>query len=277
MKYFLVSALILFTLSSYSQKKAEFQSTKIQTDILVNGIGDEWPQPFQFSDDKITYGISNNDNYVYLLVQSFDRTIQQKIMRSGITLNISTKGKQRVKLIVNYPMRSSGDNPTRQQMQNPTAEIQQARQSLEGRNLRMSSNTAEMKIKGFETVNGIIPAKNEDGINAAISWEGEALITYELAIPIEEITGGNSLQDSEDLAIQMKLQINAIPQPTPGGGGGSSTRSSGGGSRGGRGGGGGRSGGGGGMPQGGARSGGSQAEMFTHNVFKATFTLKVSE
>ena len=275
MKYVLVSALMLFTLSSYSQKKVEFQSTKINTEILVNGIGDEWPQPFQFSNEKISYGISNDDNYIYLIVQSFDRNIQQKIMRSGITLNLSTKGKKKKKLVVYYPIRSSDDNPTLQQTQRPSADLQQSRQSLEGRNLRLSKNTSEMKIKGFETVKGKIPSKNEGGINAAISFESENLITYELAIPIQEISGDNSLHDSEELSIEMKLQINAIPQPTPGGRGGA--RSSGGGGRGGRSGGGRPPSGGGGMSPGGARSGGIQAEMFTSNVFKAVFTLTNSQ
>lgn len=276
MKYFLASFLIFISLNSFSQKITELQSININKDILVNGVGDEWPQPFQFADEKLNVAVCNNENYVYLLIQSFDHTIQQKIMRSGITLNLSTKGKDKLKLLINYPMRSSSDNFPPQQGQRPDADQIQERQSLEGRNLNLSENTTEMKVKGFKTVKGKIPAKNQGGLNAAIAWENENLITYELAIPIEEIYKNNSPSDSQLLNIDMKLQINAIPQPNPGNGGGGAAMS--GGQKGGRsgGGGGGRSGGGGMTREAGA-SRRTQSDMFINTSYKMVVSLSQSK
>ena len=129
-----------------------------------------------------------------------------------------------------------------------------------------------MKVKGIKSLKGKIPVLNDYGVLAAIKWEGEKLLTYEIQLPIKELFITDPIKDQDQSELELKIYVNPMPQPDKAGGGNMSS-GSGGGRRGGD-----RSmsGGGRGAPPAGMR-GEDRSAMFTADIFKSKIALSKSK
>ena len=76
------------------------------------------------------------------------------------------------------------------------------------RNIFLKNNTS-MKTSGFYSDNGIIPINNISGLKAAIDWDTNNYLVYEIAIPFFQIFGlGYS---GNDLLKEFTLQVEIFP------------------------------------------------------------------
>lgn len=267
-------SIIVFAVSSASGQQKEISSIWNPDEKQIDGLASDWVLPPLFKTEKISFSVSNNENYFYLLIQSPDQTVQQKIMRSGMTVNISSKEGKKKKVQLMFPLKSNALDNKERLTPDPEGNVKLVDQRAMMRQ-KFIERCTEMRIRGIKAVKGQIPINNEYDILVAINWEGENLLTYELQIPIDELVSEAPLTDLASYELDIKIQVHSIPQPER-----SSTDVSSGGGRGGRGGGGGRSGGsmrGGGSRPAGTQQGGAGTAMFTPDIFKSKITLAGSE
>ena len=242
-----------------------FTATRANSELLIDGYSTDWDKNFHTNEEgKISFSVCNDNEYFYLCIQTFDRATQQKITRSGMTVNLSAKGEKKIKATINYPLKSGLSKADDAQV-SPGQQGQDVRQQM--RQLVLDQ-CLEMKTKGLFSQKGTIPSSNENGINAVIKWETEQLLTYELSLPLKELFGETFTEEDLAIPINIKIIANAIPQPQPQQ---TSTAGGGGGGRGGRG---GRGGGGSQSSRGGQMN---RSDMFIVTSLKYAFTLNTGK
>ena len=190
-------------------------------------------------------------------------------MRAGMEVYLAIKGKHKVS--VTFPLAG-------QSAPAPSQNDNSSRENADRKDRRTSfilQNTL-MEVKGFETRNGFIPINDSSGINAAINWDENDKLTYEIAIPLKAWLGTNSTAEDISKDISLDIEINAVKRQGRSGGGGGGNGFSG------RGGGGRMGGGGGGMhhernantdDENSALPGENKMSMFEKSKLKEKFTL----
>src|SRR5690349_1444958 len=81
----------------------------MQQSVKIDGKLMEWQQPLNFYDDetKLLFDIANDSNNIYLSFESKEEIDQMKLMRAGMKITLSTKGKSKHEASVIYPLPQS--------------------------------------------------------------------------------------------------------------------------------------------------------------------------
>lgn len=198
-------ALLLFSLSCIAQDDIP-RATWISP-VTIDGNAREWAQPLQFYDNitKLFFAFANDKNNIYLCFQSNDDLNQMRIMRAGMKVSISTKGKDKHKVTISYPIEQKTE-PTPVSDENPS----EKKYNRENRkNIFLVQNTM-MEVKGFTTKNGLIAINDSSGINVAINWDASNKLIYEIAIPLKELFGNDYTADDLTKDISLSAEINAL-------------------------------------------------------------------
>src|ERR1700748_1047027 len=61
--------------------------------LTIDGSDKDWtkPLPFAISSEKVTYSVTNDDQYLYILLETKSPQEQQKIIQRGMTVWVNTK------------------------------------------------------------------------------------------------------------------------------------------------------------------------------------------
>ena len=206
--------LLFFSTLAFAQDDV-IKSSWTSSPVKIDGMPQEWKLPLRYYDagTKLFFAFANDDKNLYLCFQAPDEMNQVKIMRAGMEIYLSTKGKHKVS--VTFPLADQSE-PAPSQNDNGD------RQNTDRKTRRTSfilQNTM-MDVKGFETRNGLIPINDTSGINAAINWDENDKLTYEVAIPLKEWFGINYTDADISKDISLDIVINAVKrQVHPGGSG----------------------------------------------------------
>ncbi len=76
------------------KEKVNVNSSYINTQINVDGSGDDWNEAefSYFNDDKVSVGVANNESYIYLLLLTRDLMLIKNIEKRGLNIWIDEKG-----------------------------------------------------------------------------------------------------------------------------------------------------------------------------------------
>jgi hypothetical protein len=207
--------LMFFSTLSFAQDDIA-KSLWISSPVKIDGKPQEWKLPLRYYDagTKLFFDFANDDKNLYLCFQSPDEMNQVKIMRAGMEVYLSAKGKHKVS--VTFPLEDKSAPA-------PSQNDNSGQQNPGRKNRRISfilQNTM-MEVKGFETKDGLIPINDSSGINAAINWDENDRLTYEVAIPLKEWFGTNYTAADISKDIALDIEINAVKrQSHPGSSGG---------------------------------------------------------
>jgi hypothetical protein len=193
--------------------------------VKIDGLSDEWIDNLRYYDDEtqLYYGITNDENNLYLCFFTANQMMQMKMFRSGVTIEIKTKSKPKRTASILYPKK---DTSTFQMRSKPAeGEPQGERQQNQnaggqGRNMtkRFLENNPTFVSEGFVTLKGTYPTTNENGISLAINWDEKRRMSYEIVIPLKEIFGeGFSLDEVSKNEIKLKVSIEAMEIPSQSG------------------------------------------------------------
>jgi hypothetical protein len=222
-----ISAGVLLLLSSATYCQDDIgKSLWVSSPVKIDGRPTEWKLPLKYYDagTKLFFAFTNDDKNLYVCFQAPDQMSQAKIMRAGMEIYLSVKGKH--KISVDYPL-GGQPAPVSSQTDNSSQE------NIDRKNRRTSfilQNTI-MEVKGFETKNGLIPINDSSGINAAINWDENEKLTYEVSIPLKEWLGANYTPADISKDITLEIEVNAVKRqlhPAAGGENGYSGRGRGG-------------------------------------------------
>jgi len=266
--------------------------------VVVDGNANDWHLPLNFydSETKLLFAISNDSANIYLCFEAKDEATQRKIMRAGMKISLETKGRDRRSASVAFPLapkdRDKSNEPDNTENTGHANASDNAGNNTQAADAtyhkpdptvlrqKFLMNNIIMNLEGFVTTNGMVPVRGKS-ISAAMNWDEQDNLFYEIAIPIKEF-----LEDgytAEDIAreITLHVEVNAMQQTERRGGSGDGSGFSdqggmsgmqGGGMRGG-----GMRGGGGGMRGGGMRGGGGMGASGSERTsFKQKFVLGTS-
>jgi len=83
--------------------------------VVVDGLSNEWSNPLRFYDQasKLSYELTNDDENLYVVFSSKERSTIRKIMRKGLRFSIDTSlGKAKYPMQFTFPYRRDNDlNP----------------------------------------------------------------------------------------------------------------------------------------------------------------------
>jgi hypothetical protein len=241
--------------------------------IVIDGDAKEWGDSLRYfnADKNISFSLANDKENLYMAMRISDRSQQIRVLRSGITFSIDTKGKKKESFSLTFPLNVQGSTPA-MDVHGLSNDVTQAdRDDLLKERL---TTLRGIKVEGFKDIEGdMITTSNTYGIQTAINYDDKGNLVYEAAIPLKFFHADNITKN--EWAFNFK--INELQRPAAGEGedhersggrGGRSAGSSFGGGGGGRGGHGGRSGG-----RGGAGGSAGQGEMFKSVDFWEKFFL----
>jgi hypothetical protein len=242
----------LFTATIVNAQAAKTSQNTLQPPpnaIKIDGDLKDWGDSLRYFNEekKLNYALANDKTTLYAAIRITDKMDQMRTLNAGITLSIDTKDKKKESFSLTFPLAEPGTKPDFGKRADDNTEItQQDRDDLLRERV---TKLRDIKVVGFKDIEGdMITTSNTYGIKAAIDYDAEGNLVYEIAIPLqffhaEEIT-------KTEWAFNFK--INGIQRPKGegiesgehqggggfggGGGGGRGGRGGGGGGRGGRGG-----------------------------------------
>ncbi|WP_293312446.1 hypothetical protein [Pedobacter sp. UBA5917] len=217
----------------------------------ADGISSEWNEPLnQYNDaTKLAFALANDDQNLYIIIESLDPQTTFSVLRGGITLNINTAGKKKDGIKLTFPLMKRPPMPKEGEQHRDHAALATERENEMHDPVAMNKS---IRVSGFKNIpDGELPAINQNGIEMGMSIHPNRDLIYELSIPLAQLQVGVDLK--KPLVYNIKINEPGKPgfkrEGAPEGGNGGGRGRSGG--RGGMGGGGMGGGGRGGMGSGG--------------------------
>ncbi len=181
-----------------------------QKPITVDGNKSEWAdETFLVNDNKLTVGVANDSNFVYLMLSTSDRQLARMIVSQGLTVWFDPEGGRGKYLGIHYPLGFTGGG-------NDQAATAQR---------RTVASLSELEVLGpGSDEQHRFPVTATEGLQARFNL-GNTSITYELKVPYTEGAGfPYSVKSKRGAPIGIGLETPreyAAPDQSSGGGQGS--------------------------------------------------------
>ena len=261
--YFSGILFALFALGSCSS--TIYQATWQNKPVVVDGNPTEWTLPLRYGDSKsgLQYNITNGDSNIYLCIRATEQPIQMKILTSGVEIQLEPSGKNNKTSYIQFPMPGKrGEKPkTEGGRQDMNSNKNQERINMAE---RFQLEKPEITLSGFlPEYNGTFLVSNSKGIKAAIDWDEQNNMFYELVIPIKSFYAYENGKLKDNPVFGFRIDVKAMASQGSGSHAGGMQEGHSGGGGGHSGGGGGHQGGGsgGGRGMGGGNGGGGEGGM----------------
>jgi hypothetical protein len=189
----------------------------------LDGLINDWPTG-KFSTDPqtaIQYGIDNNTENLYLVLNIADPGTQTKIMRRGMNLFIDLKGKKKEGRGVEFPLKTENgdmnDEASQQAMRpapqgnEPTTDRQKNFDKKKMR-MMMAINLVYLRYFGFGEGGPVLQdLKVQGSISAAFAWDSTDEMHIEYVVPLKMLGDIPSLNEKN---ISVGWKINAVERQT---------------------------------------------------------------
>jgi uncharacterized membrane protein YgcG len=146
-------------------------------EITIDGKNTEWRYLNVLDDKETSVGVSNDNDFLYLILITTNRGVHNQVARRGLTLWFDSDGGKDEKFGIHYPIGFGGIR---------SAQDSRPESDNEGQNLRKENSTDELEIIG---------PKKEDrhrmtlaetgGIEARFTTSNDVLV-YEMKVPLLE-------------------------------------------------------------------------------------------
>lgn len=169
----------------YAQEVEE--NIRMVKPFKADGVSSEWNEPLnQYNDaTRLAFALANDDQNLYIIIESLDPQTTFSVLRGGITLNINTAGKKKDGMKLTFPlmerppMPKDGDELTDHQQQQPDADGGMHDPAVMNKSIRVS---------GFKNIaDGDLPTDNQSGIETGMSIHPNKDLIYELRIPLAQL------------------------------------------------------------------------------------------
>ncbi len=198
MKYLnlLLTALVISNIA-IAQKLPNVQTASLRApaNVKVDGKATEWNNIFQAYNKAtdIFYTVANDDNKLYLTLQTKDEYIIKKIMwgRATFSINKLAKKQDATTITITYPVIDRKERPAINFKEIPKivegnkTSVAQADSFMNLANKRLAEKAKMIKVTGINTLDTLISVYNTDGIKTAIGFDNKMTYTYELAVDLK--------------------------------------------------------------------------------------------
>ena len=194
----LAAAGSIYATTAFAQKLPNIQPSGMRAPnvVKIDGNTTEWTNGFQAYNKAtgIFYTVANDSEFIYLVVQSSDPQVVEKIMAGGITLQLKSGDKENRNkpTTFTYPIlpksfSSAINNKWNSQFgtaRGDKPEIDTA--NVPKLNAQLANNAKEIAVTGISAITDtLISVYNEQDIKAAIKFDNNSAFTYELAVPLK--------------------------------------------------------------------------------------------
>jgi len=173
----LLFVLFLFAIFQVGCENLELNSDWLDSEIIVDGIGDDWPgAKYYFTDSNISVGLFNDESYLYVCMVVENPMIRAQLMRQGFSLWFDPKGEKEKIFGIRFPLgMKGGERPTGESLREQDQEemIKKFEQSL---------TELEILGPGKDEVKRIA-VKDAKGIEIELR-ASTGLLVYEIKIPL---------------------------------------------------------------------------------------------
>jgi len=281
MKFFkkalLVSIALFFFTNCHS---LPIDSVWKNMDIKIDGNADEWNNVLQNIPDRpFGLGMENDDKFLYICISSWDRAINEQVIRNGLMLTFTTKSGKHSVFGIHFPVGMTREEIKEAMKENPDHEHGLMQDIFE-------KTLEKLEVLGPSPTDTLPMKLNQAdacGLILRIQYSPKGNFVYEAKIPLREDSLNKfAIGVGKDTVIQMKCETSALAQKesegehNSEGGAPEGGMGGGGGGRGGMGHGGGGGRGGMGHGGGGGGGGGGHQQASSGDPFKAAFTITLA-
>jgi len=169
----------------------------------ADGISSEWNEPLnQYNDaTRLAFALANDDQNLYIIIESLDPQTTFSVLRGGITLNINTAGKKKDGMKLTFPLMERPPAPKAgdevdHEIQHPDANNETMHDS--------SNINNSTRVSGFRNIpDGNLPVDNQNGIETGMRIHPNKDLIYELRIPLAQL--GVNLDVKKPLVYNIKI------------------------------------------------------------------------
>jgi hypothetical protein len=210
MKYFF--PLIAF-ISIYFNSTAQSDASAAKfMHVTVDGNDNDWHSlNFYDNETQLNFGIANDSNNIYLCFATANQSAEMKLMRAGMKIILSTKGKPKHEASIVYPLpqikqAAPGDSSNDKSMNDNGTHAVFNKETF--RQNYIAHHTT-MQVSGFATISGEVPVNNY-GMHVAINWDTSSNLIYEVAVSKKEFFGVNYSPKDAKNEITLSVELNGL-------------------------------------------------------------------
>ena len=168
-------------------------------EIAIDGNASDWEGNLSAVEDaKLSVGVSNDDEYLYLALVSANRDVQRQIAQQGLIVWLSAGADRKKELGIQYPigrMNEASGPPPREEMMRWRSADEAAQEMLIAAALEAVPATIELR-RSQAKAGRRVDLKVLEGIDVAVGFGAHRLV-YELRIPLRGNTPATLALDSE--------------------------------------------------------------------------------
>ena len=170
--------------------------------LKIDGKLDDWGDTLKNynEDTRFSFGISNDQETLYLAIKSKDRQNLNRILSRGITFSVNTEARKKPGATIIFPVPNTGGQPK--------AMKALSKEEVKKNQQKMLSELTQINVSGFADIkDGAVSIHNNYGISAAANLDAQETLIIEIAIPFQLLNINTQSQ------IACLMEINGIKQP----------------------------------------------------------------
>jgi len=176
----------------------------MQHPVVVDGNSEEWHEPLNNfnSETKLAFALGNDEQNLYLVIESLDEITTGRLIRGGLTLNINTAGKKKDGIKLNF-LGMQQPPPPHGELKDSTMHHSEGIGEHEH-----DPGVRSISVSGFKSIpDGSLAIPNDAGIQVAAAFNQRRDYICELAIPLTQLnlTG----KEAKGIAYQIKINSSA--------------------------------------------------------------------
>lgn len=169
-----------------------------QHPVKVDGISNEWHEPLNNfnSATDLAFALANDEQNLYLIIESLDEHTTSKLLHGGLTLNINTAGKKKDGVKINFLGMHQPPRHSEEKVSEPTSHQEAAERDF---------GVHAISVSGFKNIpDGELDIPNQNGIQIAAAFDQQKDYICELAIPLAQL----DLKDGGVKGIAYQIKFN---------------------------------------------------------------------
>ena len=192
------------------------------TPITIDGDSKDWPSPYPNFDSKakIAYATSNDQQFLYITMETGDEMTQTKILKQGMIVSIDTGGGKEADFQINFPLPNDND-----EIEIPKGgggrKPQDGETTFTGRQIdmqlsKMTKAANQYSIEGFINCNGgyMVSQAAPCGIMVKAGMDEYKELVWEAVVPFKSIYNKELITSRDaDKPISVCFTIKGFKEP----------------------------------------------------------------
>lgn len=165
---------------------SSYRQGGISVDSSLNDWGDQLTHD---PGSKLFYGVSHDDHYLYLALQSRDPVVQRKIMAFGLTLWLDPTGKKEKDKGIRYPVPRKENIPVAESEEDEALPLRARRaRPQDTRRYLQTTDKKHLQLLHFDDQDKQqLDVEESEDIRVSIHTEASHGVSYEVRIPFSKI------------------------------------------------------------------------------------------